>query len=115
MYGGIPLIAIEGQIAAWNQPLYWSPPSKYISTGKTPSKSLLVFCAAKDDTPESNQTSKISCSLSKSQLPHSHLVPSGSKSLASNSNQTSIPLVFTISAKCLVDSAVSKVFPQFLQ
>ena len=65
----------------WNQPRYWSPPSRYRSAGQGRFQRSLSTARWLD--PESNQTSRMSFSLRNSPPPHlAHVVPGGSSSAA---------------------------------
>src|SRR5437763_1219944 len=82
----------------WNQPRYWSPPSRYISAGQ--GSWLAGVSTAKWLEPESNQTSRMSDSLVNSAPPHlEHVVPGGNNSAAEREYQ--------ISAVCLANSATT--------
>src|SRR4249919_109885 len=76
----------------WNQPRYWSPPSRYRSEGQV--RSLSCVSTERWLDPESNQTSRMSLSLASSVPPHlGQVVPGGSSSPAVREYQ--------ISAECL--------------
>src|SRR5881628_1408725 len=63
-------------------------------------------------TPDSNHTSRMSRSLSKSPPPHfGQVVPGGSSSAASRSNQTSVPCCSTNLATCSTISGVIRTLP----
>ena len=85
-YGAAPLAAMAVSIEDWNQPRYWSPPSRYTSAGKASSSRSSNTAAWVE--PESNHTSMMSPSLEKWVWPQwGQASPSGTSSSAVFSNQ----------------------------
>ena len=68
-YGALCLVATDVSRELWNHPRCWSLPSRYMSAGHD--RSSRCSSTAAWLTPESNQTSRMSSSLSKSWPPHS--------------------------------------------
>src|SRR5215831_416118 len=87
-YGDEPFSPTPTSSELWNQPRYWSPPSRYTSAGQGRPKRWLS--TARWLEPESNHTSRMSLSLLNSEPPHlPHFTPAGSSSAALRSYQTS--------------------------
>src|SRR5689334_13089070 len=94
---------MDGQRLDWNHPRCWSDPSRYRSAGGS---EPLSSKTAKFETPESNQTSKISFPFLKVEDPHlPHLVPGGMRDSAGSLYQISIPFCLTRFVKNFTDSA----------
>src|ERR1700730_18956735 len=70
----------------WNQPRYWSGPSRKTSAGHSG-----PFNTAKCEEPESNQTSRMSFSLRHLAAPQAHVVPEGKRSSGLCLYQASAP------------------------
>src|SRR5262249_55670526 len=80
-YGAAPRSATPINSELWNQPRYWSPPSRYISDGQ--GRLFSGVRTARWLEPESNQTSRMSDSLVNSPDPHfAHDAPVGRSSAA---------------------------------
>ena len=67
-YGAEPFSPTPISSELWNQPRYWSPPSRYISLGQV--RPFSAVSTARWLEPESNQTSRMSFSLRNSVPPH---------------------------------------------
>ncbi len=95
----------------WNQPRYWSPPSRYTSAGYFRLSRSLATAAQVE--PESNHTSMMSFSLEKWFLPHlGHWNPAGTSSSAVLSNQMLEPCARNRSATWAMVSGVTMDSPQ---
>ena len=87
LYGALSLMPTPISSELWNQPRYWSGPSKYTSAGHSG-----PFNTARCDEPESNHTSRMSFSLRHfPTAPQQHVVPGGSNSSAECLYQASAP------------------------
>ena len=73
----------------WNQPRYWSGPSRYMSAGHM--LTCRASSTARCEEPESNHTSRMSISLRQFAAPQEHFVPGGSSSSAECVYQASAP------------------------
>src|SRR5689334_3858363 len=67
-YGDPPLSPVPTRSELWNQPRYWSPPSRYMSEGQ--GRPNLSLSTARWLDPESNHTSRMSDPLLNSRPPH---------------------------------------------
>src|SRR6476661_2463934 len=73
-YGAELFSPVPTSSELWNQPRYWSPPSRYRSAGQ--GRFQRSLSTARWLEPESNQTSRMSVSLRNSPPPHfAHVVP----------------------------------------
>ena len=98
----------------WNQPRYWSPPSKYTSAGYWRLSRWPATAAQVE--PESNHTSMISFSLEKRPLPHlGQARPAGTSSSAVRSNHTLEPCSRNSPATWEMVSGVTMASPQSSQ
>src|SRR4029077_4603050 len=80
-YGAAPFRATPTSSELWNQPRYWSPPSRYMSAGQ--GREFCGVSTARWLTPESNHTSRMSVSLRKDAPPHfPHFAPGPASSAA---------------------------------
>src|SRR5690242_1101571 len=66
-YGDAPFSPTPTSSELWNQPRYWSPPSRYTSDGQ--GRLFLSVSTARWLDPESNHTSRMSLSLLNSDPP----------------------------------------------
>src|SRR5437868_3649325 len=101
----------------WNQPRYWSGPSRYISAGQGNSALGLPggSSTARCDDPESNQTSRISLSLRHFAQPQSQAVPLGSSSSAGCVYQASAPSFSNQRITCRSAAKSSSLLPHLSQ
>src|SRR5688572_13017449 len=80
-YGACPLSPTPTNSELWNQPRYWSPPSRYRFAGQ--GNSSLCPSTQRWLDPESNHTSRMSFSFVKLDPPHlPHFASCGSRSAA---------------------------------
>src|SRR5277367_4615901 len=87
-YGAPPRVPIPTSNELWNQPRYWSGPSRYTSASQ---RWLSRVSTARCVEPDSNHTSRMSVSLRHFAWPQEHLVPGGNSSSAVRVNHTSAP------------------------
>src|SRR6185369_5772740 len=114
LYGATPLVPTLSSREEWNQPRCWSLPSRYMSAGER--KSGFGSRTAACETPESNQTSRMSFSFSSAADPHfGQTVPVGSSCSGLQSNQTSELSFLKISATWSMMAPSAMYSPQAVQ
>ncbi len=112
-YGAPPRALMPTSSEEWNQPRYWSPPSRYMSAGQRwPGRCCRMPC----DEPDSNQTSRMSRPFSNSLPPQARqAVPAGTKSPASRLYQELEPSAANDFSTFSTAAGSSSASPQVLQ